>query len=222
MINKIKILFLFFLLWNSAKAQEQKPPYWEEIQAFKTKDSIAFPGTGRILFTGSSSFTKWTDVQNYFPDFPIINRGFGGSSLTDLIRYKEEVIYTYQPKQIVMYCGENDIAASDSITGKMVLERFKQLFSDIRQRLPGVPFIYISMKPSPSRWQMKDRLTNGNKRIRKFLKKKNKARFISVWNAMLGPDGKPMDDIFITDKLHMNAKGYAIWQKLIQPYLLKL
>lgn len=196
-------------------------PFAEDITSFQKKDSIHPPPAHAILFVGSSSFTKWTDVQNYFPGHTIINRGFGGSTLVDVIRYEEQVIFKYEPRQIVIYCGENDVASADSITGTIVLQRFSQLFNNIRRRLPDVPIIYISMKPSPSRWLMKDRLKEGNRLIEKFLKKQKKAHFISVWKGMLGPEGEPKAEIFIEDKLHMNAKGYAIWQKLIEPYLLK-
>lgn len=217
----MRLLFLVLAFSVQLMAQETKPPYWNDIQAFKKLDSAAFPGTGKILFVGSSSFTKWKDVQDYFPDYPIINRGFGGSILLDVIRYENDVIFPYQPKQIVIYCGENDIANDSSVTGKMVFERFRQLFTDIRTKLPGEPVIYISMKPSPSRWHMRERVMDGNKRIKKFLKRKRHAVFVSVWNDMLGPTGEPITELFIEDKLHMNAKGYAIWQKLLEPYLLK-
>ncbi len=93
-------------------AQEQKPAFWDDIQAFKKQDSVQFPGKGKILFVGSSSFTKWKDVQDIFSgSYPIINRGFGGSTLSDVIRYENDIIFLMLPKQIVIYCGENDIAA---------------------------------------------------------------------------------------------------------------
>jgi lysophospholipase L1-like esterase len=213
----MKSTILFFLLFTFYFASAQ--PFAADIAAFKKQDSVSFPLKNAILFVGSSSFTNWKDVQNYFPAYTIINRGFGGSSLPDVIRYANDIIFPYQPKQIVIYCGENDIASSDTVTGKLVAERFKQLFTRIRDQLPGVPLVYISMKPSPSRWHMKDRMINGNERIRKFLKKKKNTKFISVWKSMLGPDGTPVKEIFSGDSLHMNAKGYAIWQKLIEPYL---
>jgi lysophospholipase L1-like esterase len=222
MIKIFKTIFLFLLLLNMAAVHGQKPAYWNDIQKFKQQDSIAFPGTGKILFVGSSSFTKWTDIQNYFPDYPLINRGFGGSSLPDVIQYESDIIFPYKPKQIIIYCGENDIAGDTTVTGKIVFERFKQLYGNIRKNLQNVPIVYISMKPSPSRWHMRNRTIEGNKLIEKFLKKKKRnGRFVNVWDAMLGPDGQPMPDIFIQDRLHMNAKGYAIWQKIIEPYLLK-
>lgn len=222
MIKIFKTLFLFLLLLHVAGAQGQKPAYWNDVQKFKQQDSIAFPGTGKILFVGSSSFTNWKDVQNYFPDHPIINRGFGGSTIIDVLRYEKDIIFPYKPKQIIIYCGENDIANDTAVTGKIVFERFKQLYWDIRKNLGNVPVVYVSMKPSPSRWHMRNKVIAGNVFIERYLKKKKRnASFVSVWNAMLGADGQPIPDIFIQDRLHMNAKGYAIWQKILLPYLIK-
>ncbi len=222
-MNKLfKHLLLIIVFATAVTAHAQQPAFWNDIAAFKKKDSIAFPGTGKILFVGSSSFTKWTDMQDYFPAYPLINRGFGGSSLPDVISYENDVIFPYKPKQIVIYCGENDIAGDSTVTGKIVFERFKKLYTDIRSNLGNVPLVYVGMKPSPSRWHMRQRTMEGNRLIEKFLKKKKRnGKFISVWNAMLGADGKPREELFIKDRLHMTAEGYKIWQKLIEPYLLR-
>jgi lysophospholipase L1-like esterase len=216
------LIGLVLLLSGILHAQDSQPPFFKDIQEFKRQDSLQSPPANAILFTGSSSFTLWKDVSNYFPGYTIINRGFGGSSLTDLLRYEEEVIFKYKPKQIVLYCGENDIAGADSVTGRMVFERFKQLYKDIRAQLGKVPIVYVSMKPSPSRWHMRARTMEGNRLIQQFLqKKKRRGTFVNVWDAMLGPDGQPMAHLFIADRLHMNAAGYAIWKKLIEPWLIK-
>ena len=211
------LIILLLCTYSIATAQ----PFYEDIQAFKKQDSIAPPPTQAILFVGSSSFTKWTDVQNYFPHFAIVNRGFGGSSISDVIRYADDIIFPYQPKQIVIYCGENDLAGADTVTGKMVYRRFVQLFNLIRNKMPGVPVAFISLKPSPSRWQLKDKMITANELIKKYLRTKKKTSFIDVYHKMLAADGTPMKEIFIEDNLHMNAKGYAIWQKIIAPYLKK-
>src|SRR5829696_3884450 len=105
MIRKSSASFIFLLLFNFVWAQETiRPAFWNDIQRFKSQDSNYVPAKNAILFVGSSSFTKWTDVQDYFPGYKIINRGFGGSSLPDLIRYADDIIFPYQPKQIVIYC----------------------------------------------------------------------------------------------------------------------
>src|ERR1700755_3522507 len=130
-MKKIKFVLLLLLVASLTNAQEN-PPFWDDIQAFKHQDSIQMPPQHAILFVGSSSFTKWTDVQEYFPGYTIINRGFGGSSLPDVIRYAGDVIYPYEPKQVVIYCGENDLAGSSSVTGDTVVQRFKTLYGMIR------------------------------------------------------------------------------------------
>lgn len=213
------LLPLFTICVFYAEAQ----PFANEIAAFKKQDSISFPPKQAILFVGSSSFTIWKDVQAYFPGYTIINRGFGGSSLTDLMRYQEDVIFPYHPKQIVIYCGENDIAGDSAVTGKMVFERFLELYRSIKKNLPGVAVAYISMKPSSSRWNMKVKMIAGNSLIKNYLERKKDTndKYVNVWDPMLDTDGEPMKYIFIKDNLHMNAKGYTIWQKIIEPYLIK-
>jgi lysophospholipase L1-like esterase len=195
------------------------PPFWGEIAAFKKQDSLRRPPEKAILFVGSSSIRKWTNVQADFPGYTIINRGFGGSSFPDVIRYAKDIIYPYHPKQIVIYCGDNDLATSDSVTAEMVFERFLKLYNRIRSHLDTVDILYVSIKPSPSREKLVRKMEDTNDLIRDFLAKHSHAAFIDVYHRMLTPQGHPMDDLFTEDKLHMNAKGYAIWQKVIQPYL---
>lgn len=219
-MKKLLVQALLILISGGVYAQAQ-PPFRTEIDAFRHEDSLGMPAPGAILFVGSSSFTKWKDVQDYFPGYRIINRGFGGSSLTDVIRYTDEIIVPYHPKQIVIYCGENDVAASDTVTAELVFARLKQLFALIRSRLPETPIAYISIKPSVSRWKYEPIFVRANTLIKNFIRTRKNAAFIDVHSAMLRADGSVMPDIFISDNLHMNAKGYHIWQPIIQKYLLK-
>lgn len=206
----------YFLLWAySVQAQ----PFINEIRQFKQTDSIKAPPKDAILFIGSSSFTYWKDVQDYFPGRTILNRAFGGSSLTHLILYADEVIFRYQPKQIVIYCGENDLAGSDLVTADTVVQRFTQLFSMIRAKLPQTPVVYLSMKPSPSRRKYLRSMQEGNQQIKRFLERQTHASFLDVYSAMLTPDGAIRPEIFTSDSLHMNSKGYALWRPLLEPLL---
>ena len=222
-MKKYLLTFLFFLGILTATAQTpSKIPFQDEIDVFIKKDSIAMPAANSILFVGSSSFNYWKDISNYFPGYPIINRGFGGSSLTDIIHFNQETILKYKPKQIYIYCGENDIAASDTITPAIVFERFKNLYTIIRTHLGNkVPVMYVSIKPSVARWSMEEKFFAANSLIRNFINKQKHTQFLDVHSAMLDSNGMVYKDIFIADKLHMNAKGYAIWQKIIAPTLVK-
>jgi len=219
-------LFVFLYIGcNTNSKQDSKPvadqPFWNDIQAFKKQDSISFPPKNGILFIGSSSFTKWTDVQDYFPGYTIINRGFGGSTLLDQLRYEKDIIFPYHPKQIVIYCGENDLASSDSVTAENVFERFLSLYNDLTIKLPGVSIAFISLKPSPSRRHLFLKMRKANKLIKDYLSTEKNSVFIDIHQPMLGTNGQPLPEIFLADSLHMNSKGYAIWKKEIEPYLIK-
>lgn len=226
--------FLFILLFVLAacnNAQDKTstatlPPFWNDIQNFKKQDSISFPPKNAILFIGSSSFTMWKDVQSYFPGYTIINRGFGGSTLLDQIRYADDIIFPYEPKQVVIYCGENDLASSDTVTAKMVFDRFKRLYDTIANKLPYVHILYVSMKPSPSRRHLFSKMKDANAMIDDFIMSSRDTtkgwaagQYIDVYTKMLNENHEPIPEFFLNDSLHMTAKGYAIWQKEMQPYL---
>jgi lysophospholipase L1-like esterase len=211
-------IFVALLISYNAKAQQ---PFWDEIQNFKKQDSISPPPQHAILFVGSSSFNLWKDVQSYFPNYTIINRGFGGSSLTDVIQYASDIIFPYHPKEIVIYCGENDLAASDTVSAHTVLDRFKTLFDIIRSKLRNEMIVYVSVKPSPSREKLMPKMEEANQLIKEYLSAQKHTAFVDVYHLMLTEDYKPMPEIFKEDSLHMNPKGYAIWQKAIEPFLIK-
>jgi lysophospholipase L1-like esterase len=217
----ILLFFVFLVTSNLLSAQTACPPFWSEIAAFKKKDSATPPPQHAILFVGSSSFTKWTDVADYFPGYTIINRGFGGSTLPDVIRYAYDVILPYQPKQVVIYCGDNDLASADTITAADVVQRFKTLYAIIRQNLPNTVVDFVSIKPSPSRARLMPKMEAANTQIKSFLKKQKHAGFINVYSAMLDANGQPKAELFLEDQLHMKPIGYQLWQKIMQPYLLK-
>src|SRR6478672_10662870 len=134
-----------FLLAIQVSNAQNGPSFWPDIQNFQKQDAAKPPAQHAILFVGSSSFTKWTDVSDYFPGYNIINRGFGGSTLPDVIRFAPETILKYHPKQVVIYCGDNDLASSDAVTPLMVLDRFKKLFYIIRKNEPKANIAYVSI-----------------------------------------------------------------------------
>lgn len=206
----------------TSRAFAQNPAFHDEIQSFKKEDSVTTPPKNAILFVGSSSFRLWTSLKDDFRMHSVINRGFGGSSLPDVIRYANDIIVPYEPSQVVIYCGENDLAASDTVTSQIVFERFQTLFEIIRKQLPNASVAFVSIKPSPSRAHLLPKVIAANDLIREFLKKHQKTAYIDVFSAMVDQQGNPKPDLFVEDKLHMNQKGYAIWVEKIGPYLIKI
>lgn len=214
-LNILKVIFCIQMLFFVASVSAQNQPYWNDVQAFKKQDSIAMPTHYKTLFIGSSSLTKWKTLEQDLPEYAPLNRAFGGSRLLDVIYYRNDIIDKYNPEKIVIYCGENDVASSDAVTGKIVFDRFITLYKHIREKFPKINIYYVSLKPSPLRWSMQDRMMDANARIEHFCKKQKHTYFISIWNQML-ENSKPNPSLFIEDSLHMNKKGYEIWMKEIR------
>jgi lysophospholipase L1-like esterase len=218
---KIRDFLFFLLILSGLQGFAQSFPYADDLRRFRETDSLTPPPQHEILFIGSSSFTLWKDVGEYFTDFTIINRAYGGSCLTDLIRDFQVIVPPYNPRQVVIYCGENDFASDDTLSPGVVLNRFTTLFSMIRKQCPSAKITYVSMKPSPSRWHLRDKYMAGNKSIRNFLKKQPNTSFVNVWDKMLDKNHQLLQGIFLEDQLHLNASGYSIWQKTMKHHLLK-
>jgi hypothetical protein len=96
----------------------------------------------------------WKDFQKSFPSKTIVNHAFGGSTLLDQLRYADYIILPYKYRQVVIHCGENDIAYSEgAITPHEIAGRLKKLVQKIRSEFPKIYITFISLKPSPSRVQ---------------------------------------------------------------------
>lgn len=191
---------------------------WEnEILAFEASDKTNFPLANAILFIGSSSIRMWKDLASDFPEFKVINRGFGGSQICDSVYYVDRIVIPYRPKMIIMYAGGNDINAGK--TPEAVFNDFKQFVSAVHSKLPSTKIGYISIAPNPARWKQIEKVREANRLIREFTMRDPRLFFIDTHSAMLGADGLPKPDIFLDDKLHMNRKGYDIWREIVRPYL---
>ncbi|MCB0666260.1 MAG: hypothetical protein KDC80_10575, partial [Saprospiraceae bacterium] len=67
----------------------------EEMKSEKLKST-----DGLIIFTGSSSIRMWKDVAERFPDYNIVNRGFGGSQMSDLLYFLDDIVIRSKPCQV--------------------------------------------------------------------------------------------------------------------------
>jgi lysophospholipase L1-like esterase len=190
---------------------------WEkEIAAFEAKDMAAPPPKDAILFAGSSSIRLW-NLKKSFPDLGVINRGFGGSQIADSTHFAPRIILKVQPRVIVFYAGDNDVA--NGRTAEQVFNDFKDFADLIHKELPKTRIVFISIKPSPARLKMVDEQQKANGLIEAYCKKNDTLTYIDAATPMLGENGKPRQELFGKDGLHMNDKGYALWASLLKAYL---
>jgi lysophospholipase L1-like esterase len=172
-----------------------------------------------ILFTGSSSVRLWRpDIASSFPGKNVLNRGFGGSHMSDLIYYFDKLILPYHPKQIFIYEGDNDLASGK--TPEEVMRQADSLLHLIRKKVSRrVNVVFIAAKPSLARWNLRETYTTFNGMLKAWAEKNKHVTYADVWTPMLDPSGKVKDDLFIEDGLHMKANGYEIWAHVLAPYI---
>lgn len=192
-------------------------PRWEKsIRAFEEQDAEQAPPKDEILFIGSSSIVMWKTDQD-FPDFTIINRGFGGSQTSDSVKYADRIAIPYAPRLVVLYAGDNDIAAGK--TPEEVLEDTIDFFTLIHDALPETRIAYIAIKPSIRRWSMVDKMRATNALVRAHTATDPRLQFVDIDTPMIGEDGQPRAELFVDDGLHLSREGYDLWNSIIRPYL---
>ncbi len=179
-------------------------------------DSLWQPTRETIVFTGSSSIRFWTDVQQRFPNYHIINSGFGGSQTSDLLYHVDKLILRYQPKKVFIYEGDNDISSKKR--PKEIIKTTQEVLARIQAELPATDIVLISAKPSISRWKWRGKYRRLNKRFLKLANDNPRVQFANVWDIML--NGNKVDKtLFISDGLHMNPSGYDLWYQQIKSFL---
>ena len=211
----------FLFVTMSLVAQEKKaadPSRFEEaIKAYEAADKTNPPPEGGILFTGASSIRLWKTLAEDFPEHKVINRGFGGSQLSDNIHYADRIVIPYKPKLIVIQAGGNDINAGK--TPETVVADFKTYVEKVRAKLPEVRIAYMSINPSPARWSQLEQQRKANKLVKEYIASGKNLDYIDIWDSVLGSDGQPREELFIADKLHPSAEGYKIRTALVRPHL---
>lgn len=192
---------------------------WKEsLDAFAADDLAHAPKAGGVLFVGSSSIRLWGDLEKQFDQQPVvIKRGFGGSRLSDVARYLDQLVLPYKPRLVVVYAGDNDLA--EGATPADVEKSFATLVEGVRAALPETRIAYLSIKPSPLRASLMPAIRETNERISAYSASVANLDFIDIYSKMLDTAGQPRPELFLGDKLHLNAEGYAVWQKEIAAHL---
>lgn len=195
---------------------ENKDRWAEAMAEFERSDAENPSEPGGGLFVGSSSIRMW-DLPQSFPKLKPLNRGFGGSEISDSVRHFDLLVAKHRPRLVVFYAGDNDVNAGKS--AQRVHADYRAFREKLRQSLPETKLLYIAIKPSLARWQLAETIQEANRRIAADCENDKQAEFIDTWTPMLGDDGRPREELFLDDGLHLNEKGYQVWTKELRPHL---
>jgi len=191
----------------------------EDVRFYEKQDSTDGIKEGQILFVGSSTIRKWNNLRKDMYPLSVINRGFGGSTLPELLYYYDRLVLKYKPSKIVLYEGDNDITAS-FLTPETVFNCFKLFIQLTENYLPGTPVYFISIKLSPAREKYMDKLLITNMMIEEYCHTRPNLYYIDITQNMYDDYGNVRTDIFLSDELHLNEKGYQLWTDIIKKALI--
>jgi lysophospholipase L1-like esterase len=190
------------------------------IKKYEQEDSAKGFDKGSILFYGSSSWYFWKDIKTALAPLPIINRGFGGSTIPELIYYADRMVYKYEPKVMVIYGGENDMSGSKEKSPEQVYDSYREFTSLIFKKLPHVKIYFVSMKLSPSRRQNWTKFRKGNKMIENYSKGR-KLGYIEINHLLFNGNSTVKSELYTKDSLHINSDGYHEYARILKPILAK-
>ncbi len=214
-MKKILLTTISFFIIQLSYSQN----FISEIKNFEKQDSVSLPVSGQILLVGSSTFRFWVTSKEDLSEYPTINRGFGGSQMSDVNYYFDRIVSKYKPKMILVYEGDNDLAAGES--PEIVFDDFKIFAEKVKTQLPDSKVGYCSIRPSIARTNLRAKQVQANQLIKDFCKKNEGFYFIDIYKEYFLPNGDLMPDVFVADKLHLNKKGYEIWTKATRKFLKK-
>ncbi len=232
---KLKFTFVLFALsillivWlgirvfeELSKSASEDPTVWEnDIVAFETAAQVSPPPENAVVFVGSSSIRLWDTLASDMAPIPVIQRGFGGAKLNDLVHYADRLVTAYRPSAVVVFAGSNDITPDDVKSPEQLLNSYQQFVARVRADNPELPIYYIAITPSPMRWEVWPSVQAANAAIKDYSESSSGLFYIDTGPALLNANGEPETDNYAFDTLHLSDKGYRVWTSIIRPVLLR-
>jgi lysophospholipase L1-like esterase len=201
------------------RGAETAQPFEDTILAYETKDKATPPPAAPILFVGSSTFRGWSSLEQDFAPLPVLNRGFGGSTMKGLLHFFDRIVLPYRPRLIVVYEGDNDLAG-EKAKAEDFLAQCMTFIERVREELPGTEQIFfIPPKPSAKRWSRWPEMKRASDLLKELAAGDPKVSVIDTAPTLLAADGTPDPSLFKADGLHLNAEGNARWLAVIRPVL---
>lgn len=193
---------------------------WEKaIAEFERQDAAAPPAKGAVLFVGSSTIVRWKTLARDFAGTTVVNRGFGGNQIVDSTHFADRMIFPYAPRAIFLRAGGNDINSGK--TAEEVFQDFKDFVAKVRSKLPQAEIVFIGLSPTIKRWEQVAEGNRLNDYIASFCGQQPHLRYIDCKSMTLDAEGKPRQDLFVEDKLHLSPEGYKLLADKVRPFVPK-
>lgn len=204
------------------KRNSEDPLVWEaDIIALEERTQKLSPPENAIVFVGSSSIRLWNGLIDAMAPIPVIQQGFGGAKLHDLVYYADRLVNIYQPKAVVVFAGSNDITPGAVKSPEQILKRYQQFVAKVRATHSELPIYYIAITPTPKRWEVWPDAQAANAVLQEYSERTAGLFYIDTGPSLMDSTGMPDLENYSFDKGHLSDKGYSVWTSIVRPRLLK-
>lgn len=218
----IPILILACSPVNKYRTLQEVTSWENDIKVFEQLDKTRSYPDNAILFAGSSSIRLWSTLEKDMAPYPVIQRGFGGSKLSDFAVYADRIVAPHPCSAIVLFIANDITGGEKDKSPQEVAALFKASLKIIRKSHPLTPVFWISVTPTPARWKAWPSIKEASELIREICEKQKNTYFINTDFAFLGEDGLPKKEYFRSDMLHLNPEGYKVWNDIIKNEMKKV
>lgn len=147
----------------------------------------------------------------------MLNRGFGGAQLTDVLHYTDRIVLPYAPKTILLNAGGNDLSAGK--TPAQIRDAARAFITKVHAALPETRIYCIGVPPvrrastTPEGFATIRAL---NDLMAELARTEKNVEFINLFPAFLDAKGQHRADLFVEDGTHFNAQGYETLAGLLR------
>lgn len=193
----------------------QKVGFQADVEKYVLSDTTNPPPKKAILFIGSSIFRLWKQLPEQMAPLPVFNRAFGGSRTWEMLHYMDRLVFAYEPRVIVYYCGSNDINGNDS--AENIAARFIEFSRRTAAKLPETRIIYAAICRAPQKRDRWDVVNEANRRVEAYCRTEPRRTFVDVNVAIFDSQGEPRMDLYLPDNLHYKDAAYVEFARVIKP-----
>ncbi|MCL2119361.1 MAG: GDSL-type esterase/lipase family protein [Planctomycetaceae bacterium] len=205
---------VFTLLSGLCPAQEQEFRFEKDIVDYEKKTLDHPLPENCSMFVGSSTWRWWGDqLEKDFAEFHAVNRGFGGSTVPDVLHVMHRIITPHKPARVVFFCGGNDIAGG--ARAEKTFENLKTFLLRLWDASPDTEVFFVSNTRAPVREQFHEETIKYNNLVRDLADQMTRLHYIDTFTTLAGDDGKAQEKYFLQDRLHLNRDGQERWIPVI-------
>jgi lysophospholipase L1-like esterase len=167
-----------------------------------------------LIFIGDS-LTEWYDWQERFPAYRVMNLGISGETVEELLDRRDHIRSRVEsPDIIFLMTGINNILSERYD----IMGPYAEFVRNLTTWYKGATIVVQSLLPVDMPWIRNDTIRTINRHLAELAREQG-AEYLDVYSSFVDENGSPIPGLLSDDGVHLAAKGYEAWAKVVESYL---